>query len=74
MLDGATSALANDTEAEIMESIDGLHGQKTLIIIAHRLTTIANCGVDYWIEDGKLVKKKDEHDNRGNHRSSGRIE
>ena len=36
ILDAATSALDNDTEAAIMESINRLHGRKTLIIIAHR--------------------------------------
>lgn len=42
ILDEATSALDNDTEATIMESINRLHGRKTLIIIAHRLQTIEN--------------------------------
>lgn len=40
VLDEATSALDNDTEAAVMEAIDSLKGQKTIIIIAHRLTTI----------------------------------
>lgn len=47
-LDEATSALDNETEKEVMAAIDGLKGHKTLIIVAHRLSTIENC--DYRIE------------------------
>uniref|UniRef100_UPI004056D0DF ABC transporter ATP-binding protein n=1 Tax=Acetatifactor sp. TaxID=1872090 RepID=UPI004056D0DF len=53
ILDEATSALDNDTEAAIMESINRLHGKKTLIIIAHRLQTIEKCDIVYRVEDGK---------------------
>lgn len=55
--DEATSALDNDTESAIMESIENLKGKKTLIIIAHRLTTIANCDVIYKVEEGKIIKQ-----------------
>lgn len=55
ILDEATSALDNDTEAAIMESINRLHGRKTLIIIAHRLQTIEKCNLVYRVEDGKAV-------------------
>ncbi|MCQ2521824.1 MAG: ABC transporter ATP-binding protein/permease [Lachnospiraceae bacterium] len=58
ILDEATSALDGDTEAAIMESINRLHGQKTLIIIAHRLQTIEKCDEVYRVQDGKLVKEK----------------
>ncbi|MCR5215975.1 MAG: ABC transporter ATP-binding protein/permease [Lachnospiraceae bacterium] len=54
VLDEATSALDNDTEKAVMEAIDSLHGKLTLIIIAHRLTTIKNCDVIYEIKDGKV--------------------
>ncbi len=53
VLDEATSALDNDTEAAIMESINRLHGRKTLIIIAHRLQTIEKCDLVYRVEDSK---------------------
>ncbi|MDE6914555.1 MAG: ABC transporter ATP-binding protein/permease, partial [Lachnospiraceae bacterium] len=43
ILDEATSALDNDTETEVMNAIDSLHGTRTLIVIAHRLTTIKKC-------------------------------
>ncbi|MBQ8230357.1 MAG: ABC transporter ATP-binding protein [Lachnospiraceae bacterium] len=54
ILDEATSALDNDTEAAIMESINRLHGRKTLIIIAHRLQTIEKCDLVYRVENGKV--------------------
>lgn len=53
VLDEATSALDNDTEKAIMESINSLHGKKTLIIIAHRLQTIEKCDIVYRVENGK---------------------
>lgn len=57
ILDEATSALDNDTEREVMEAIDGLHGTRTLIVIAHRLTTIKNCDCVYEIGKGKINYK-----------------
>ena len=58
VLDEATSALDNDTEAAIMESINRLHGRKTLIIIAHRLQTIEKCDMVYRIENGKASRER----------------
>ncbi len=55
ILDEATSALDNDTEAAIMDSINRLHGKKTLIIIAHRLQTIEKCDMVYRVEDGQAT-------------------
>lgn len=54
VMDEATSALDNETEKAIMESINYLHGKKTLIIIAHRLQTIENCDIVYRVENGKI--------------------
>lgn len=54
IMDEATSALDNDTEKAIMESINYLHGKKTLIIIAHRLQTIEQCDNVYRVENGKI--------------------
>jgi len=56
VFDEATSALDNDTETAIMEAVDALHGQKTLVIIAHRLRTIENCDIIYEVKDGKINK------------------
>ncbi len=58
ILDEATSALDNDTEAAIMESINRLHGKKTLVIIAHRLQTIEKCDLVYRVEDGKATLER----------------
>ncbi len=55
ILDEATSALDNDTEAAIMDSINRLHGKKTLIIIAHRLQTIEKCDMVYRVEEGQAT-------------------
>lgn len=57
VLDEATSALDNDTEAAVMEAIEHLQGIKTMIIIAHRLTTIRNVDMIYEVEDGKVTEK-----------------
>lgn len=54
--DEATSALDNETEAAIMESINNLKGRKTMVIIAHRLTTIGKCDVVYKVENGKVER------------------
>ena len=58
VFDEATSALDNETEEAIMQSINALHGKKTMIIIAHRLTTIEGCDAVYRAEDGKIVKER----------------
>lgn len=60
ILDEATSALDNETETAVMEAIDSLQGNKTLIIVAHRLTTIRNCDVIYEIADGQAVERGKE--------------
>jgi len=58
VFDEATSALDNETEAAIMESIDALHGKKTMIVIAHRLTTIETCDMVYRIDDGRIIRER----------------
>lgn len=58
VLDEATSALDNETEAAIMDSINRLHGRKTLIIIAHRLQTIEKCDMVYRVENGKATRER----------------
>ena len=58
VLDEATSALDNDTEAGIMDSINHLHGRKTLIIIAHRLQTIEKCDIVYRVENGSVTRER----------------
>lgn len=58
VLDEATSALDNDTEAAIMESINRLHGKKTLVIIAHRLQTIEKCDMVFRVANGKIERER----------------
>ncbi|MFB7138212.1 ABC transporter ATP-binding protein [Gottfriedia sp. NPDC056225] len=54
-MDEATSALDTETEKDIMTAIDGLKGEKTLIIIAHRLSTIKNCDTVFKMSNGRLI-------------------
>lgn len=58
VFDEATSALDNETEEAIMQSINALHGKKTMIIIAHRLTTIEGCDMVYRAGEGKILLEK----------------
>lgn len=60
VLDEATAALDNETESALMEAVDALLGQKTLIIVAHRLTTIKRCDYIYEVKDGKLIERSKE--------------
>ena len=60
VFDEATSALDNETEAALMEAINGLKGKRTMLIIAHRLQTIENCDMVYEVKDGK-VERNDRH-------------
>ncbi|MGB5915630.1 MAG: ATP-binding cassette domain-containing protein, partial [Phormidesmis sp.] len=54
VLDEATSALDSETEKLVSDAINSLAGDKTLIIIAHRVSTIENCDRIYRLEDGRL--------------------
>ncbi|MCI6553165.1 MAG: ABC transporter ATP-binding protein/permease [Lachnospiraceae bacterium] len=60
VLDEATSALDSDTETAVMESVERLHGTKTMLIIAHRLTTIRNADVIYEVSEGRVRRKQKE--------------
>ncbi|MCF1711090.1 ABC transporter ATP-binding protein/permease [Tabrizicola sp. J26] len=55
ILDEATSALDNLTEQAVMEAVHNLRHAKTVIMIAHRLTTVKNCDVIFLLEHGRLV-------------------
>jgi len=54
VLDEATSALDDKTEKDIMDEIYEISGDKTLIIIAHRLSTLGGCNIIYKLENGEL--------------------
>jgi ABC-type multidrug transport system fused ATPase/permease subunit len=55
VLDEATSALDTITEREVMDAVRALHGRKTVIIVAHRVTTVEHCDRLYRLEAGKIV-------------------
>ena len=56
VLDEATSALDNDTEAAVMEAVQGLSNDLIVIMIAHRLSTLATCDRVFEIKDGIALK------------------
>ncbi len=56
ILDEATSSLDNESEYLIKEAIDSLKGQLTIILIAHRLTTIAKADLIYVISKGEIIE------------------
>ena len=56
VLDEATAALDNETERLVSESIRSLAGTKTLIIIAHRLSTVEHCDRIYLLDRGRVIK------------------
>jgi ABC-type bacteriocin/lantibiotic exporter with double-glycine peptidase domain len=56
VLDEATSALDNETEREIVDEIYQLKGQKTMIVIAHRLSTLQHCNKIFQLDRGRIVR------------------
>ena len=57
IMDEATSALDNITEKQITSAIESLKGERTLIMIAHRLTTVKNCDKLYFMEEGRIIQE-----------------
>ena len=55
LFDEATSALDNETQGKIQEAINNLKNEYTIMIIAHRFSTILNCDKIYYIENGKII-------------------
>ena len=55
MLDEATSALDNVTQAKVQSAIENLRGKQTLIMIAHRLSTVINCDKLFLMSGGKVI-------------------
>jgi ABC-type multidrug transport system fused ATPase/permease subunit len=55
ILDEATSNLDTETETEVMSAIRALRGAKTILIVAHRLTTVAHCDRVYRLEHARVV-------------------
>ncbi|MFN5391623.1 MAG: ABC transporter ATP-binding protein [Pseudanabaena sp.] len=55
IMDEATAALDNTTEREFMQALEAMSGHKTMIMIAHRLSTVKNCDRLYLVKEGKVV-------------------
>jgi ABC-type bacteriocin/lantibiotic exporter with double-glycine peptidase domain len=55
-MDESTSALDSSTEKDIIQEIVNLKGQVTMIVIAHRLSTLKHCDRIYELQDGRIVK------------------
>ncbi|SHG34127.1 ABC-type multidrug transport system, ATPase and permease component [Fodinibius roseus] len=55
VMDEATSSLDNLTEKYVIKAIERLRGDRTIIMIAHRLSTVKNCDVIYMMKEGKVV-------------------
>lgn len=69
ILDEATSALDADTESSITKSILELRGDVTIIVVAHRLSTIKNADKIYYLERGKIVAEGNFEEVRGKSRN-----
>ena len=54
VLDEATSALDVDTERSVMQAVRALHGSKTILIVAHRFSTVEQCNRLYRLEQGRI--------------------
>ncbi len=57
VFDEATSALDGITEKLVMDSVAELSGSRTIIMIAHRLSTVRNCHCIYFMKSGNIVDK-----------------
>ena len=57
ILDEATSALDDETEAAVMKAVNALGDDVTIIVIAHRASTLDSCEAILWLEDGRIVDR-----------------
>jgi ABC-type multidrug transport system fused ATPase/permease subunit len=57
VLDEATSSLDSETEASISEAINALRGSTTVVLIAHRLSTVRNADIVVYLSEGKILAK-----------------
>jgi ATP-binding cassette, subfamily B, bacterial PglK len=57
VLDEATSSLDATTEAEISSAINKLRGRKTVIVVAHRLSTVRECDQLFYLKEGRIVDR-----------------
>jgi ABC-type multidrug transport system fused ATPase/permease subunit len=66
IMDEATSALDNITERAVIEAVNNLANRKTIVIIAHRLTTVRRCDDILLLEHGRVVAKGPYDELKGN--------
>jgi ATP-binding cassette subfamily C protein len=59
ILDEATSSLDNETERAVVSAVEAEKGQRTIVMIAHRLSTVRNCHVLYYLKNGKVEASGD---------------
>jgi ABC-type multidrug transport system fused ATPase/permease subunit len=59
VLDEATSSLDIHTESGVMDAVRALHHDKTIVIVAHRMSTVADCDLLFKLEGGRLVEQGD---------------
>jgi ATP-binding cassette, subfamily B, bacterial PglK len=55
IMDEATAALDNETERAFMDGIEHLSGERTIILVAHRITTVKNCDIIFFLSNGRLM-------------------
>ncbi|MBO5475177.1 MAG: ABC transporter ATP-binding protein [Bacilli bacterium] len=55
LFDEATSALDNETQSEIQNAIDNLKGEYTILVVAHRLSTVIDCDKIFVVDEGKII-------------------
>ena len=59
VMDEGTSALDRESESEIQDNINALYGQRTVVVITHRLSSVRDCDVIYVLKDGRVVESGD---------------
>ncbi len=57
LLDEATSALDNINQSRIRQTLENIHGDATMVIVAHRLSTVINADMIFFLEAGKIVDR-----------------
>lgn len=68
ILDEATSALDNTTERAVIEAVEQMRGQRTVVMIAHRLSTVRGCETLYYLKDGQVEGAGDYESLKRGHR------
>ncbi|MDR7252137.1 ABC-type multidrug transport system fused ATPase/permease subunit [Nocardioides sp. BE266] len=73
VLDEATSALDNETEFKVAQTMSTLRGEVTLVVVAHRLSTVKDCDTIVFLEDGKIRSQGSFSELRSNDSAFARL-